>query len=108
MVDVFCFYLSLQMSDSEEEEVRSWKFERFSAMIRWRGVSTEIPEMEVEAGDLLKSAGVGRGVPLGRRDVPPGVTGGVLSGGVVTPQQKPEKSSLVWEEAGEESPVAAS
>jgi hypothetical protein len=60
MVDVFCFYLLLQISDSEEEEVRSWKFERFSAMIRGRGVSTEIPEMEVEVGDLLESAGVGR------------------------------------------------
>jgi hypothetical protein len=101
MVYVFCFYLLLQMSDSEEEEVRSWKFERFSAMLRGRGVSTEILEMEVEVGDLLKSAGVGIGVLLG-------VRGGVLSGSAVTPQQKPEKSRLVREEAGQESPVAAS
>ena len=98
MVDVFCFYLSLQMSDSEEEEVRSWTFERFVVMIRGRGVSTEISEMEV--GDLLKFAGVGRGVPLCR--------GGVRPGGVVTLQQNPEKSRLVREEASEESPVAAS
>lgn len=101
MVDVFCFYLLLQMSDSKEEEIRSWKFERFSAMIRGRGVSTEILEIEVEVGDLLKSAGVGIGVL-------PGVRGGVPPGSAVTPQQKPEKSCLVREEAGQEFPVAAS
>ena len=89
------------MSDSEEEEVRSWKFERFSAMISGRGVSTDIPEMEVEVGDLLKSAGVGTGVL-------PGVRGGIPPVSAVTPQQKPEKSRLVREEAGQESPVAAS
>ena len=70
-------------------------------MIRGRGVSTEILEMEVEVGDLLKSAGVGIGVL-------PGVRGGVPPGSALTPQQKPEKSRLVREEAGQESPVAAS
>ena len=69
-----------------------------ACLLHWRVLLTTLQWLDITQQGAVREY----------RPVLPGVRGGVPPGSALTPQQKPEKSRLVREEAGQESPVAAS